>query len=101
MDDIKLFAKNEKEQEVWIQTIGIYIQDIWMECDIEKYVILLMRNWKRGKTKKIKLPNQKRIRTFWGKENYLCLEILEVDPIKKAEMKEKLEKSSLEKIENW
>ena len=30
MDDIKLFAKNEKEQETLIQTISIYSQDIGM-----------------------------------------------------------------------
>ena len=35
MDDIKLFAKNEKDLETLIHTIRIYSQDIGMECGIE------------------------------------------------------------------
>ena len=31
MDDIKLFAKNEKELEILIHTVRIYSQDIEME----------------------------------------------------------------------
>ena len=31
MDDIKLFAKSEKELEILMQTIRIYIQEIGME----------------------------------------------------------------------
>ena len=31
MDDIKLFAKNEKELETLIHTVRIYSQDIGME----------------------------------------------------------------------
>ena len=36
MDNIKLFAKSEKELETLIQTIRIYCQDIGMKVDIEK-----------------------------------------------------------------
>ena len=36
MDDIKVFAKNEKELETLIQTIRIYSKDIAMEFVIEK-----------------------------------------------------------------
>ncbi len=38
MNDIKLFAKNEKELETLIQLVGIYSQDIGMEFGIEKCV---------------------------------------------------------------
>ena len=34
MDDIKLFAKNEKELETLILALRIYSQDIWMEFGI-------------------------------------------------------------------
>ena len=44
MDDIKLFAKNEKELETLIHTIRIYSQDIGMEFGIEKCVLLVMKN---------------------------------------------------------
>ena len=36
MDDIKLFAKNEKELETQIHAVRICIQDIGMEFGIEK-----------------------------------------------------------------
>ena len=32
MDDIKLFAKKEKELEILIHAVGIYSQDIGMKC---------------------------------------------------------------------
>ncbi len=41
MDDLKLFAKNEKELESQIQTVRICSQDIWMESGIEKFAYLL------------------------------------------------------------
>ena len=36
MDDIKLFAKNEKELETLIHAVRIYSQGIWMEFGIKK-----------------------------------------------------------------
>ena len=36
VDDIKLFAKNEKELETLIHAVRIYSQDIGMEFGIEK-----------------------------------------------------------------
>ena len=35
MDDIKLFAKNEKELETQIQAVRIYSQDVGMEFGTE------------------------------------------------------------------
>ena len=46
MDDIKLFAKNEKELETQIQTVRIYSQDIGMEFGIQKCAMLVMKNGK-------------------------------------------------------
>ena len=36
MDDIKLFAQNEKELETLIQAVRTYSDDIEMEFNIEK-----------------------------------------------------------------
>ena len=47
MDDIKLFAKDEKELEILIQAVRIYSQDIEMEFGIEKSAILIMKSGKR------------------------------------------------------
>ena len=46
MDDIKLFAKNEKELETLIQAVRIYSQDIGMELGIEKCAMLEMKSGK-------------------------------------------------------
>ena len=55
MDEIKIFAKNEKEMETLIHTSTIYSRDIGMEFDIEKCAMLVMKrgksNWQNGTTK--------------------------------------------------
>ena len=44
MDDIKLFAENEKEFETLIQTIRIYNQDIGMRLCIENELCSLWKS---------------------------------------------------------
>ena len=46
MDDIKIFAKTEKE--LLKQTIRIYGQDIGMRFGIEKCAMVIMKKGKRG-----------------------------------------------------
>ena len=53
MDDIKLFAKNEKELETLIQTVRIYSQVIGMEFGIEKCAMLVMKSGKRHMTERV------------------------------------------------
>ena len=64
IDDIKLFAKNEKGLETLIHTVRIYSQDIGMEFGIEKCAILVMKRGKRHLTDGMELPNQDKIRTL-------------------------------------
>ena len=92
MDDIKLFAKSEKEPESLIHTIRIYSQDIGMEFDIDKCAMLLMKSAKRYMTDGMELPNQDKIRTLGENESYKYLGILEADTIKQEEMKNKIQK---------
>ena len=47
LDDMMVFAKNEKELKTLIQTIIIYSQDIGMEFGIEKCAMLIMKCGKR------------------------------------------------------
>ena len=65
-DDIKLFAKNEKELETVIHAVRIYSQGMGIEFNIEK------------STEGIELPTQEKIRTLRKKETYKYLGILEV-----------------------
>ena len=76
MDDIKLFAKKEKELETLIHTVRIYSQDIGMEFGREKCVMLVMKSGKRHMTDRMELRNK---------------DILEADTIKQVEMKFKLD----------
>ena len=82
MDDIKLFAKNEKELETLIHAVRICSQDIGIEFGIEKCAMLVIKSGKRHMTDGIELPNQDRIRTLEEKETYKYLSILEADTIK-------------------
>ena len=92
MDDIKLFAKNEKELETLIHTVRIYSQDIEMEFGFEKCALLVMKSGKRNLTDGIELPNQDKIRILAENETYKYLGILETDTIKQVEMKNKIKK---------
>ena len=90
MDDIKMFAKHEKEWETLIHTVRIYSQDIGMEFGIENCATLVMKSSKRHLTDGMKLPNQEKIRTLGEKETNKYLGVMEADTIKQDEMKEKL-----------
>ena len=57
MDDIKLFAKNERELETLIKALRIYSQDIGMEFGIEKCAMLIMKSNKRHMTEGIPRKN--------------------------------------------
>ena len=59
MDDIKLFAKNEKEQETLIHAVRIYSQDIGMEFGKEKCAMLVMKSGKRHLTYRMELSDLK------------------------------------------
>ena len=95
MDDIKLFAKNEKELKTLIHVVGIYSQDIGMEFGIEKCAMLVMKSGKRHMTDGMELPNHDKIRTLGENETYKYLGILEADTIKQVQMKDKIRKEYL------
>ena len=95
MDDIKLFAKNEKERDNLIHPVRIYCQDIGMEFGIEKCAMLVMESGKRYLTKGMGLPNQDKITTLREKKTSKYLGFLEADTIRQVEMKEKIQKEYL------
>ena len=57
MDDMKLFAKNEKELETRIHTVRIYRQDIEIEFVIETCDMQVMKSVKQHITDGIKIWN--------------------------------------------
>ena len=95
VDDIKLFAKNEKELETIIHAVRIYSQDIGMEFGIEKWAMLVMKSGKPHMTDGMELPNHDKIRTLEENETYKYLGILEADTIKQVQMKDTIQKEYL------
>ena len=81
-DDIKLFAKNEKELKTLKHAVIIYSQDIGMEFGIEKCAMPVMKSGKRHMKDRMELPNQEKIRKLEEKETYKYFGILEADTIK-------------------
>ena len=90
MDDINLFAKNEKELETLIHAVRIYSQDIGMEFGIETCAMLVMKSGKRHLADGMEQPNQDKNRTLEKKRNPLGH--LEDWHHKKVEMKDKIKK---------
>ena len=87
MDDIKLFAKVEKELEYLIQAVMIYSEDIRMEFTREICTMPIMKSGKGYMTEGMELQNKEKVeRSEKWKQKYL--EILEADIIKHAEKEE-------------
>ena len=74
MDDIKLFAKNEKELEILKHAVKIFSDDIELEFGIEKCVMLIMKSGKRHWTEGIDLPRKNQ--NAWRKGNLQIFEII-------------------------
>ena len=96
IDDIKLFAKIEKEFEILIQIVRIYNEDVGMKFAIKECAMLIIKSGKRQMTEGIELSNQK-IKTLGEKETYKYLGILEADTIKQTEIKENIKKEHLKR----
>ena len=62
MDDIKLFAKNEKELQTLIHTVRIYSQGVGIEFATGKCALSIMKSGKQHLTDGIELPNQDNIK---------------------------------------
>ena len=94
-DNIKLFAKNERELKTLIQTVGLYHYDIGIEFCFEKRDILITEKGKRQITEGIELLNQERIRTLGNLETYKHLGRLKPDIKKQVEKEEKAFKNGI------
>ena len=78
IDDIKIFAKNEKRTR---NTWPVY-RNIRMEFGIKKCSMLIMKKRKIEIMEGIELPNLESIRTLEEKENDKYMRRVEVDTIK-------------------
>jgi len=85
MDDLKLFAKDEREINGLLSTVQIFSNDIQMEFGIKKCGVLVMKRGKATSTEGIELPSGDTIKDI-EKEGYKYLGILEFDFVKENDM---------------
>ena len=78
-DDLKLYSQSEKRLHSLVQTVRVFSEDMGMEFDIEKCVMLVIEKGKILKSVGIELPNGKVIKSLQEGESYKFLGILEAD----------------------
>ena len=88
MDDLKLFFKSEEQMNTLVRTVHAFSTDFGIEFGMKKYVILIIKSGEVVRCKGIKLPNCELIKEV-KKGGYKYLGIVELDKIKKNEIKEK------------
>ena len=90
MEDLKLYAKIEKELDSLIQTVRVFSKDIGMQFGIEKCWTLVMRRGKRIKSDGIKMRDDKVMESLKEGEGYKYLGVIHADEVQLKEMKGKI-----------
>ena len=96
MDDLKLYAKSEKELKSLLNTVKIFSDDIRMEFGLDKCAILAMKKGKIDKHEGITFSDGKNIKGL--DENYKYLGILEADDILHNQVKKKTSSEYIKRI---
>ena len=97
MDDLKLYAKNEKGLDSLAQTVRIF-SDIGMEFVIDKCAILAVKRGKIAKFDGISFPSGKVMKGLIEGAGYRYLGIMQADQILYTEMKEKVKTEYLRRV---
>ena len=91
MDDLKLYAKNEKGLESLVQTVRIFSDDTDTEFSINKCAALVLKRGKITKFDVISLPDGRLMKGLFEGAGYKYLGVLQADQIRYTEMKEMVE----------
>ena len=88
MDDLKLFAKSNAQNNSLVNTVYTFSEDIGIEFGIKKCGVLVLKRGKvdKAKSRGLNLPYGKLMKTI-NEEGYKYLWILENDKVKEKEMK--------------
>ena len=62
MDDLKLYARSERELDSLIQTVRIFSDDVGMLFGLDKCAVLVLKRGKTVRTEGIELPDGKHMR---------------------------------------
>ena len=98
MDDLKLYAKTDKELEGLVQSERIFSNDIGMEFGINKCAVLILKRGKQTFSEGISLPGTGQMKSIGEDEYYKYLGVLEADKINCEEMKSNTRKEYLRRV---
>ena len=90
MDDLKLYAKNDKEIDALVNTVRIFSEDINMQFGLDKCAKVNINNGKLEEGDALQLCQNMEIKNLNFEESYKYLGLLESDQIKSNETKEKV-----------
>ena len=87
MDDLKIFAKSNREINGLVSTVQILTNDIGMEFGTKKCGVLVLKRGRVVSSEGVEIPNVERIKEV-EKNGYRYLGILEYNKITESKMKE-------------
>ena len=90
MDDLELYASNEKSLESLIQTVRVFNNDIGMEFRVEKCAVMSMKKRKMTNSDGIALPNKTTMKGLKEGDSYKYLGVIQTDGTEHHETKEKV-----------
>ena len=90
MDDLRLYASDEKSLESLIQTVRVFSNDIGMEFGVKKCVVLTTKKGKIANSDGIASLNKATIKRLKEGDSYKHLGVIQADGMKHHEMKEKV-----------
>ena len=91
MDDLKIFAKSEREVNGLVSTIEMFSNDTGMEFWIKKFGVLALKRGKAVSFEEAEMPNGEKIKKV-EENGYKYLDILEYNKIKESKIKEKFQR---------
>ena len=100
MDHVKLFAKNEKEQETLIQTVRMHKQDIGMEFGFEKCAMLIMKGVEKRDNERNRIAKSEKHQNTWSERKLQVLGDIR-GGLHPFEMKEKIRKEWLRRTRKF
>ena len=96
MDNLKLYAKNERELDSLIQIVRLFSDDTGMLFGLDKCTVLVLKRRKTVRTEGIELTDGKRMREV-NLDGYKYLGVLQLDSIMKRQIKEKVKSEYIRK----
>ena len=82
MNDLKLYASNEKSLESLIQTVRVFSNDTGIESGVEKCAVLTMKKGKMANSDGIALPNKTTMEGLKEGDSYKYLGVIPTDGMK-------------------